>query len=201
MKKIEILTSREDVETVEAVTGQKTGIMYEDKYVKLVKDAVRFPNGNLGTYIRFVEPDANKHGCVVLPIIKETKEVVLLNHWRHAIQDYCIEAPRGFGTSGISFEENASKELQEEMNVSFDNIIYLGGIYPDTGLFEKEVYVFAALISEASVGELKCNDDREIIDGYQRYSKDDLTALISSGKLKDSFTLTSVSMSILKGLL
>lgn len=201
MNKIRILTYQEDIRKVEETTGQKTGVIYEDKYIKLVKDAVEFPNGTLGTYIRFVESDISKHGCVILPIIKETHEVILLNHWRHAIQDYCIEAPRGFGTSGVSIEENALKELQEEINASFDDLTFLGGIYPDTGLFEKEVYVFAALISESNLGDLKCNDDAEIIDGYQRYTKDDLTFLMAQNKLKDSFTLTSVSMAILKGLL
>lgn len=200
MKKIEILTSKKNVERVEKITGQKTGIIYEDKYVKLVKDAVRFPNGSFGTYIRFMEPEESRYGCVILPIIKETNEIILLNHWRHAVQDFCIEAPRGFGTASLDFEDNARNELQEEMNVSFDDIMCLGSIYPDTGLFEKKVYVFAALISESEASALKCNDEREIIDEYYRYSKDDIAELISENRLKDAYTLTAISMATFKGI-
>lgn len=200
MKKIKILTTEEEIRKVEELTGETTGVIYQDKYITLVKDAVRFPNGTLGTYIRFVESDASRHGCVILPIIKDKKEIVLLNHYRHATQSYEIEAPRGFGTSGLTPQKNAVKELAEEMNVEIMDLELLGKVHPDSGLFEKEVYIFTAYV-QLNENTAYSKDEKEVIDGYSVYSLSEIAEMTATCRLKDGFTLAAISMAMLKGIL
>ncbi|MGP3928192.1 hypothetical protein [Streptomyces sp. 8N616] len=69
-------------------------MVYEDAYVMLLRDPVRFPDGRTGTYIRSVSA-MQEPGCVVLPLLGG--EVVLLEHFRHATRSWHWEVPRGFG--------------------------------------------------------------------------------------------------------
>src|SRR5260221_14627220 len=46
----------------------QVGIAYRDQYVLLLRDAVRFPDGSLGTCIRSVVDDERPPGVVVLPL-------------------------------------------------------------------------------------------------------------------------------------
>lgn len=193
--KIEILSSPEAIKEVEISLNTKTGVMYQDKYVTLVKDAVRFANGTLGTYIRFIESDASKRGCVVLPVL-ENGSIVLVKHWRHATQSYLYEIPRGFGHPDLNAIENAEKEIKEEIGVGINEIVFLGNVHPDSGLFEKEVSMFMVKIENET---FTCFDESEAIEDIVCCTISDIQAMIKNGELKDSFTLTAISMAFLSG--
>src|SRR5579883_1473645 len=45
----------------------RVGIVYEDPFVLLLRDAVRFPNGTLGTYIRWSSQIKRGPGTAILP--------------------------------------------------------------------------------------------------------------------------------------
>src|SRR5438552_18213950 len=82
----------------------KVGIVYRDQYVLLLRDAVRFPDGSLGTYIRSVEEDEHAPGVVVLPL--HQGQVLLIRHFRHEKRDWQLEIPQGFGIPDLSSEES-----------------------------------------------------------------------------------------------
>src|SRR5579875_3473739 len=46
----------------------QVGIAFQDQYTMILRDAVCFPNGRLGTYIRMV--DDGTPGVIVLPICR-----------------------------------------------------------------------------------------------------------------------------------
>src|SRR5690348_1136041 len=50
-----------------ATEWSQVGIVFRDQYLLVLRDAVRFPDGTLGTYIRFVDPKDSKPGVIVLP--------------------------------------------------------------------------------------------------------------------------------------
>src|SRR6185312_2069263 len=91
----------------------QVGIAYEDQYLFILRDAVRFPDGSTNTYIRVVDPEGGAHGVIVLAM--HQGNVLLLNHFRHATRRWHLEIPRGFGEPGLSGEENARRELEEEI--------------------------------------------------------------------------------------
>src|SRR5262249_137351 len=83
----------------------RVGIMFQAQYVFLLRDAVRFSDGVLGTYSRFVGHDDSTPGVVILPM--HQGNVLLTHHYRHSARQWFMELPRGFGASGLTPEENA----------------------------------------------------------------------------------------------
>lgn len=109
---ITILLSEEEIQEAEAQMVQwleskgmptewaRVGIVYRDQYALILRDAVRFPGGFLGTYIRFVGEEDDPPGVIVLPVYQG--QVLLIRHFRHATRSWHTEIPRGFGKKGLS---------------------------------------------------------------------------------------------------
>src|SRR2546421_371902 len=115
------------------VEWAQVGIAFEDQYAMILRDAVRFPAGSLGTYIRMVRKGTP--GVIVFPIYQ--KQVLLIRHFRHATRTWHIEIPRGFGMKDLSSEESARRELREEIEATISCLVPLGRIYPDTGILSE----------------------------------------------------------------
>ncbi|GAA0461086.1 hypothetical protein GCM10009544_24540 [Streptomyces stramineus] len=118
--------------------------MYADRFVTLLRDAVRFPGGALGLYVRMMSTAASP-GAVILPLL-EDDSVVLVEHYRHATRAWHWEAPRGMGAAGATGAESAARELAEELGTEATELLPLGSLHPDTGLIGDHVELYAARI-------------------------------------------------------
>ena len=171
----------------------RTGVVYEDQYVLLVRDAVRFPSGRLGTYIRAVAPD-DSPGVAVLPLL--AGDVVLIEHFRHATRQWHLEIPRGFGEPEHDAASNARKELREEIGAEATELVALGSLHPDTGFSADRVELFLARLD--ALGSV---DGEEAIARARIISPAAVRGLIRSGELTDSFTIAAYLQAHLRGLL
>ena len=123
-----ILLDEDSIRAVEAEVTQRlaqqgrpsgwaeVGIVYEDQYIVVLRDAVRFPDGHLDTYIRILPRDERPSGVAVLAMLDG--RIVLLRHFRHATRAWHLEILRGFGSPGSSPEEDARREIAEEIGAS-----------------------------------------------------------------------------------
>ncbi len=191
-----ILYDEEDRKKTEEETGRKTGVVYEDDYIILVRDAVIFPTGRKGTYLRLFNKGLHG-GTVILPVTEDGK-IILIRHFRHATRSYHYELPRGMYEPGYTVEENAEKELKEEINAVPFKLEYLGDSYPDTGLLAHKVSFYYALISE---NVLKVNDEDEGITDIAGFTCEEVEKMIGDGQIQDGFTLNAMYFARLKGLL
>ncbi|MET7616999.1 NUDIX hydrolase [Streptomyces sp. NPDC005408] len=182
---IEILTDPASV----AAAG---GVVYEDPYVMLLRDPVRFPDGRTGTYIRSIGTTAEP-GCVVLPLLDG--EVVLVEHFRHATRSWLWEVPRGFGTSGLGGEQNAAKELREEIGAGVRELIPLGAIHPDAGALGDRVLLYAARID--AIGDLAHGEG---IRSTLTLPFAEAEEMVGDGRIMDAFTIAVLSRARLAGL-
>ncbi|WEV26700.1 NUDIX hydrolase [Streptomyces sp. 71268] len=152
---IDLLLSPEAVEAARRGAGAApdapVGVVYEDSYVTVVRDAVRFPDGTHGLYLR-VLPRVADPGVVVLPILP-TGRVVLVEHYRHATRAWHWEVPRGMGEPGATGADSAARELREEIGARATELVPLGDVHPDTGLLGSRVELFAARIPHPAPGE------------------------------------------------
>ncbi|MEO0445400.1 MAG: NUDIX hydrolase [Verrucomicrobiota bacterium] len=123
------------------------GIIYEDLYVLVVRDPVRFPSGVRGAYLRVINQSelTGSGGTVVLPIWDG--KVVFIRIFRHPTRSWEWELPRGFQEPGITEEENVVAEMREEIGVGTETVIRLGAISPNTGLLSGRVSVYQAHLS------------------------------------------------------
>ena len=100
---IRILLDESEIREIEAQMEAKglpfeqvrVGIIYQDAYLRIIRDAVLFPDGKKGIYLRLIEPVDHASGVIVLPVYQG--QILLIRHFRHATRTWHLEIPRGFG--------------------------------------------------------------------------------------------------------
>lgn len=170
----------------------QVGIAFQDQYTMILRDAVRFPNGRLGTYIRIVGDGIP--GVIVLPIYRD--EVLLIRHFRHATRTWHLEIPRGFGEKDFSSEDNACRELKEEIGANVTRLVSLGRVYPDTGGLSEYNDFFYAEVD--AYGEVEAD---EAIVELLPTALSEFERMIRENKITDGFTLTAYALAKAQGLL
>lgn len=168
----------------------RVGIVYQDQYGMILRDAVRFPGGALGTYIRFIGGADGAPTTIVLPFYQG--KVLLVRRFRHATRTWHMEIPRGFGTKDISAEDNARSELAKEIGASVSCLVSLGPLGSDlesTELFYAEI---------ASYGEPGAHEG---ITEVVLVVVSELERLIREGQITEAFTIMAYTQARLHGLL
>ena len=161
----------------------EVGIAFRDQYVLLLRDAVRFADGALGTYIRMVAPENSFQGVAILPVWQ--RQVLLIRHFRHATRAWHLEVPRGFGSdpdTGVS----ARRELAEEIGASEVELTDLGEIYADAGADSSAVALFYAEVGSYGAPEL-----HEGITAVLPTPLAEFERMIADGELKDGYLLAA----------
>jgi len=169
------------------------GVVYEDQYVMVVRDAVEFPDRAQGTYIRILSKTREAMGAAVLPILGD--QILLIRHFRHATRSFHWEIPRGFSEANETGEIAGARELREEIGVAPLTITALGYMHTNTGLLEEYVCLLAATIDD--IGEF---DKAEAVSDHQLVSMPDLARLLIENRITDSFTLCAILLAQQKGI-
>lgn len=169
------------------------GVVFEDPYGVTLRDAVRTPTGVRGTYVRRINP-GNAPGVVMLPMC--SGKVVLVRHFRHSTRQWHLEIPRGFGTPGSRPEEDARRELIEEIGVDPENLTSLGIVYPDTGQTATKIFLFLA-----EIADFHAAGHDEGIESAHAVTPGRLAELIRTGEITDGFTINAYARADLLGLL
>ncbi len=124
------------------------GVLVEDAYILVLRDAVRFPDGSLGTHNRVIYANGSR-GVGVLPLFEG--RIVLLRVFRHAIGRFLLEIPRGSVEVGDGLEETVLREIAEEVGGHVTGATHLGRTFCDTSLSNTGLDYFVAELSR--VGE------------------------------------------------
>lgn len=169
------------------------GIIYRDDYYVLLRDAVQFRDGSIGSYIRLISV-AGHGGAAVLPLVDNT--IVLIRHQRHATRASHWEIPRGFGNIGESPEETARREIREELGIPDPELLELGSVHPDTGASNVWTRLYLARVT--GLGQIETNEG---IDKIRQVTPEELDVMTRNGEITDSFTLVAILQARLRGLL
>lgn len=173
-------------------TGRTLGVITENRgYWMLLADLIQPQMASPFVYMRVVPYSGG--GSVILPVYCQgsAPKFGLLHNFRHSIRKNVYELPRGHQEEGLSPEENAKKELCEELKLSHDQIdrvINLGTVMPDSGLTAAEVSLFAAEIigKEPPVGNIGHEGIKELL----WVDRETLEKMIETD-ITDSFTITA----------
>lgn len=202
---LQILTEEADMLRAEEVAKRRavgkgnpeswaeTGLVYTDEYLSIVRDAVRFPNGELGTYIRVLQRREDFPGVAILAMCRG--KLVLMDHYRHATRGWHWEIPRGFGETD-SPERNAKLELREELGAECLRLDRLGTIHTNSGLLSEHVHLFFAEIDSYRNAE-----DKEPIRSIESFEPSYVRDLLCKGQITDSFTVAAVGFAEWHGFL
>ncbi|MBL9157714.1 MAG: NUDIX hydrolase [Verrucomicrobiales bacterium] len=167
------------------------GVLYEDKYILLLRDKVRFPEGSIGGYLRILNQSdlKGRSGSVIVPVVGDS--MVFIRTFRHAIREWSWELPRGFHEEGLSEEQNARKELQEELGGEVIEIARIGEINANTGLLAGTIGVYRALIREGSLPGVP-EDRHESIRGWELVDESRISRFLSEKKVVCGITLAAL---------
>lgn len=171
--------------------GAAVGLVFDDPYFFVLRDAVTFPDGSPGTYARIVMK--GQGGAAILPF--HDGKILLLKIHRHAVRRWLYEIPRGAIENGKTPMEAASAELFEEMGGKAVDIRPLGFCYGSTATSFTGVHLFFALLAEVGRPQLA-----EGIAEIHALTPAEFEAAIRSGEILDSFTLAAFLHAKLAGL-
>jgi ADP-ribose pyrophosphatase len=176
----------------------KSGVVYADRYVAVVRDRVLFPGGTLGTYLRiFTQPPSDEpSGAIVLPF--DGRNILLRRMFRHATRCWEYEAPRGLRSEDdLTIVETAGRELSEELGIRAHRLEYLGTIYGDTGLIASPNAVFLGWITQGEA--IPRPDASEALGDMVSLSLAEFLKWVQHGRVRDGFTLSAFSLALSSG--
>ncbi len=201
-----ILLGEDEIREVEAQMAQKlqakrlpsewaqVGIVYQDQYGMILRDAVRFPGGALGTYIRFIGNVDSGPSAIVLPLYHG--QVLLVRRFRHATRTWHLEIPIGLGVKGLSGEENARRELVEELGATISRLVPIVTMEEGPGLTESPAELFFAQVE--SYGEINTHEG---ITEVLQVAVPEFERMMRDSEITDSFTIIAYLRTKLQGLL
>ncbi len=130
------------------------------QYFTARKDSYQTPTGKIVNPYFVVElPE-----CVLAVAITKDKEVILIEQYRHPIQQQSIEFPGGFIDDSETPETAIIRELQEETGYSFTGYHYLGKTYSNPGVLNNATHLFVATGGEKiSDQSLDANEEINIL--------------------------------------
>ena len=184
-------TDEEVVREFERSTGRRIGVCYESKYKILVVDLLKSADGRLYAYERVLP--AVRGGAVVC-VTRHADKYVMIRQYRHALGREQIAFVRGYGEYGVSPEDNAKKEVKEELGADVRFIAHLGKVAPDSGTYGQTVDVF-----ECEIDDWAMKPGYEGITGTCEYSHDELTMAIAGGQIDDGFSLSAFALIAARG--
>lgn len=193
---IEIVTDPKEISRIEEVQKKRLlqkgfseeqaeqfsriGVVCEDQYLVMLRDAVYFPKGAVGTYDRLIwkgELQGAYSGVAVLPVLASGRIALNLNY-RHATRSWEIELPRGGILKGETVEEAALREVKEETGCVVSSVSFLGDMAPDTGICSSIIPVF---IGKVVTKEDSSPEDSEAIAGAVSFTKEELKEGLKRG--------------------
>ena len=130
------------------------------QYFTARKDSYETPTGKIVDPYFVVElPE-----CVLALAITKENEVLLIEQYRHAIQEQSIEFPGGFIDKNESPETAIIRELQEETGYTFSSFHYLGKTYSNPGVLTNATHLFVATGGEKTTEQsLDANEEINIV--------------------------------------
>ena len=168
----------------------RVGVLAEDPYLLVVRDAVKFADGSYGLYNRLIVPS----GAAMLPILDG--RIVLLHRFRHGTRAWHLEAPRGSFSGVGTHEDEARRELAEEIGAGAAELVDLGTLHSTTGCLDEAHHLYMARIDHIGTP-----DRHEAIVEFCVFTVAETEQKIADGTITDGPTLALFLRARLRGLL
>jgi ADP-ribose pyrophosphatase len=168
------------------------GVLAEDAWGVVLRDAILTPAGELSVYRR--EMTAPDRPAGVVALAARDDKVVLLKHYRHALRRFSWELPRGFAARYESPEQTLTRQLAEEIQASPERMRHLGRLEPDGGRLGDAVHLLSATITAPGTPERA-----EAIERYDLVDLPELRRRVRSNEVTDALTLAAIAKAYCDG--
>jgi ADP-ribose pyrophosphatase len=175
----------------------KTGVLIEDRLHFFVRDAVKFPSGEIRTQMRVIGCTMADGPSGVVALAFRDGKVFLREMFRHATRRWELETPRGQRETGFSAEEAARKEIDEELGFRVKSIERIGDVSGDTAILASTLPVFWA---ELAPGAPRDHPEKsEAFGKIVSLTAPQLKERILRGDIRDGYTLSAILFAQLAG--
>lgn len=175
----------------------KTGILIEDSLHYFVRDAVKYPSGEVGTSMRIIGCTMSDGPSGVVALASRDGNIILRETFRHATRRWELETPRGQREIGSSAEAAARKELDEELGFRVLDIEQIGEVSGDTAILASTLPVFWAEVAHGPA-----HDHPEETEAFGRIVEvmpAELRTRISRCEIRDGYTLAALTLAQVAG--
>ncbi len=130
--------------------------VYRNKHwLTVIEQAVELPNGHvIPDYLITGVPDV----AMVFPLTRHG-EVVLVEQYKHGVEDTALDLPAGYIDEGEDPFEAAKRELEEETGYVGDDWTPLGGYFYDENRHARRFHYF--MLRDARADGVQHFDDTE----------------------------------------
>ena len=166
--------------------SQKSNQVYQGPFFSVTDEVLTDPEGVKIRRVTVRHPG----GAAAMPV-DEKGRILLVRQYRHAAGDYMWELPAGRIDEGEKPLATAKRELAEETGYRAAHWKKLFMCYPSPGILDERLHVYLA--TGLRLGEKPpVHEDERVT--LRWFTKKELDALISKGKLCDAKTLCAYLM-------
>jgi len=154
----------------------KSRFLWQSRWYSLRQDSLCTPDGHEFTYTVVDHP-----GAVWVVPITAAGQVVLIWNYRYTVGEYCLEVPAGGLSPGVSPEEAARRELEEEVGGQAAELRYVGRFYTSNGISNEIAHVYLASGVELGEPHREPTEEMEV----RLVAVDEAMRLARSGEISD----------------
>jgi ADP-ribose pyrophosphatase len=114
-------------------------ILWRSPWYALREDQIQLPDGSRGVYTVVERPGA----VWIVPVLEDGR-LVLIRNYRYTVDRWLWEVPAGGLEPGAPPEENARRELAEEIGGRAESLEQVFTMYTLPGISDEKGYVFLA---------------------------------------------------------
>lgn len=168
-------------------------LIYENRWMRLREDDIRFPDGHEGIYGVVEKPDY----AIVVPV-RDDGRLQMVAQYRYAVGGRYWEFPQGTfeGRPDIDPADLAKAELEEETGLRAGTLEHIVHLYQAYGYSSQGFNLFLA--GNLSSGEVKRDVEEQGME-TAAFSLDEILDMISRGEIKDNSTVTALGYLRLTG--
>jgi ADP-ribose pyrophosphatase len=175
----------------------KTGVILEDKQHYFVRDAVKYPSGEVGTSMRVIGCTMHDGPAGVVALCSRDGNIFLREIFRHATRRWELETTRGQRETGMSAEAAALKEIDEELGFKVLHIEQIGEVSGDTAILASTLPVFWADLAPGPPRDHP--EDKEAFGRIVEVFPPELRTRISRCEIRDGYTLSALTLAQVAG--
>lgn len=173
------------------ITRVSRRTVYENRWMTVQEDVVRFPNGTTGIYGVVEKPD-----FVAIVPVDDQGGIHLVRQFRYPVGQRMWELP--MGVSDGTAEDQARAELREETGLIAGHLRHIGHLFQAPGFSAQGFDVFLA--TDLTQGQTALEATESDLTA-SAFSWPEVQRMIAKGEITDAATIAALGLLLVRGLL